>query len=64
MGELIFQLKYRHNLDVVIQIVDLLEIYRENIKRYDALIPCPASKPRDWQPVEKIVEEMSRRFGV
>jgi len=64
MGELLYQLKYRQRREVAKEIVDLLAERFKTLNTFDAIIPCPATKSRPWQPVEEITMELGKRFGV
>jgi predicted amidophosphoribosyltransferase len=63
MGELLFQLKYRHNTALVTSIVDLLNQRIKALPTVDVLVPCPPSKQRAVQPVLLITQELGRRFN-
>ena len=67
MGELVYQLKYKQNLSVLPQIIDLLKSdvkFVEFIKK-DFVILVPATnKARKFQPVEIVADAISKEFGI
>lgn len=67
MGELLYQLKYKQNLSVLPQIINLLKAdptFIEFIKK-DFVILVPATKKnRQFQPVEVIADAISKEFCV
>jgi predicted amidophosphoribosyltransferase len=65
MGELINRLKYHSDETVVPKIIELINKNLKNIKAVDFIIPVPPSNlNRAFQPVYKIVEELSRNSTV
>ena len=64
MGELVYQLKYKHDKSVVSKIVDLIQTIG-NLSNFDAFVAIPpTNKNRAHQPVNLIVNEMGKRFNV
>ena len=64
MGELVYQLKYKHDTAVVTKIVDLLQGIK-GLDKIDAIIPIPPSNTnRQNQPVFSIATEFGNRFGI
>ena len=62
MGELVYQLKYRHDETVVGKIVDLLQKIN-GLEKMEAIIPIPPSnKNRTNQPVFSIASELGKRL--
>jgi competence protein ComFC len=64
MGELVHSLKYNSHKEAVIEIIDLLISKISGFETFDAIIPCPPTKLRNWQPVEEIAKELGKRFHV
>jgi len=65
IGELINRLKYHSDETVVPKIIELINKNLKNIKAVDFIIPVPPSNlNRAFQPVYKIVEELSRNSTV
>ncbi|GAB2179497.1 ComF family protein [Dongia sp. agr-C8] len=64
MGELVYQLKYKHDQSTVSRIVKLLDQIG-NIEGFDFLVPIPATnKNRPIKPVELITVALGKRRGV
>jgi competence protein ComFC len=64
MGELVYQLKYKHDESVVNKIVDLLQNIK-NLEFMEAIVPIPPSNThRANQPVFSISEELGKRFDI
>lgn len=63
IGELIYQLKYRHDQSAVPKIVELLSAIK-GIEKFDAIIPVPSSKVRAVQPVDAIAAALGKQRGV
>ena len=64
MGELVYQLKYKHDESVVSKIVDLLQTIG-GLEIMEAIIPIPPSnKNRTNQPVFSVALELSKRLKV
>lgn len=66
MGEYVYKLKYKSDLSVIPQII---EIIIKNIKGTDkitdAIVPVPPSKPRaHFKPVYEVAEALSKKTGV
>lgn len=59
VGEATFQLKYRDDRD---QALPLAQAIADNIcpklKNIGFIVPMPASKPRDWQPVTEVAKAL------
>jgi predicted amidophosphoribosyltransferase len=65
IGELINRLKYHSDETVVPKIIELINKNLKNIKAVDFIIPVPPSNlNRAFQPVYKVVEELSRNSTV
>jgi len=64
MGELVHSLKYKSNKGAVIEIVNLLTSKIHGFETFDAIVPCPPTNSRTWQPVEEIAKELGNRFQV
>lgn len=67
MGELVYQLKYRHNINAVPEIIRILS-NSEEFKRYisnidTVLIVPPSNKARPFQPVFEVAKKISEVFG-
>jgi len=61
MGELINRLKYHSDEMAIPKIIELINKNLKNIKAVDFIIPVPPSKlNRAFQPVYRIVEELSK----
>ena len=62
LGELIFQLKYRNkyeNIDTILAIIKpFLDRFTE-LQEVDIIIPVPASKDRDFQPVDELARAIA-----
>lgn len=67
MGELVYQIKYNHNLalvDDVLRILQSSEDFQNYIKNIDAfLIVPPSNRSRPFQPVFEITKKMSEVFN-
>lgn len=64
MGELVYQLKYRQNTDVIPKIIDLLDRIK-GIEEFDRIVPIPPTvATRPFQPVRLIAEALGQRRGV
>jgi len=64
MGELVYQLKYKHDSTVVNKIVDLLQVIK-GLDKMDVIIPIPPSNTnRTEQPVFSIATEFGKRFNI
>ena len=57
IGELVYQLKYKHDQSAVPKIIDLLSVI-QGIEKFDAIIPVPSSKARAVQPVDAIAKAL------
>ena len=65
MGELINRLKYHSDATVIPKIVEIINKNLKNITAVDFIIPVPPSNlKRAFQPVYKIVEELSNSSTV
>jgi len=65
MGELINRLKYHSDEMAIPKIIELIHKNLKNIKAVDFIIPVPPSNlKRAFQPVYKIVEELSKTSSV
>lgn len=65
MGELINRLKYHSDETAIPKIIELINKNLKNIKTVNFIIPVPSSNlNRTFQPVYKIVEELSRNSTV
>lgn len=66
MGELVYQLKYKHDSTTVHKIVDLLQGIKDlDLEQIDFIIPIPPSNiNRAEQPVFSIATEFGRRFNI
>ena len=65
MGELINRLKYHSDETAIPKIIELINKNLKNIKAVDCIIPVPPSNlHRAFQPVCKIVEELSKSSSV
>lgn len=64
MGELLYQLKYKHDQSKVEEIVALLDNIG-GIEKFDFIIPIPATnKNRPIKPVELIAAALGKKRGV
>lgn len=63
IGELVYQLKYRHDQSAVPKIIELLSVIK-GIEKFDAIIPVPSSKARAVQPVDAIAVALGKQRGV
>lgn len=64
MGQLLYELKYRHDKSKIGKIVDLLSKC-EGMETMDVLVPIPATNQfRRIQPVIEIAKELGRRIDV
>lgn len=68
IGELLYKLKYRHNKEIIDDIINLINPFvsewTKNLK-IDVIIPMPPSnKIRDYQPVNVIAEELAKKINV
>ena len=64
MGELVYQLKYSHDISAVKKIVDLLGKFK-GLETMDGIIPIPPTKKnRNFQPVYEISRELGKRVQV
>ncbi len=65
MGELINRLKYHSDKSVIPKIIEIINKNLKNIKAVDFIVPIPPSNlNRVFQPVYKIVEELSKSSTV
>jgi len=67
LGELIYQLKYRGRYENVDKILELIKPFLDNYKELqnvDIVIPVPASKDRDFQPVTEIARVIAEYLGI
>ena len=65
MGELINRLKYHSDETVIPKIIEIVNKNLKNITAVDFIIPVPPSNlNRAFQPVHKIVEELSKSSTV
>lgn len=63
IGELVYQLKYRHDQTAVTKIIELLSVIK-GIEKFYAIIPVPSSKARAVQPVDAIAKALGKQRGV
>jgi len=65
LGELLYQLKYRHDRGAVVPLVrsasEFLRLWRPGV---DLLVPVPPSRPRATQPLFEICEGLGRELGL
>ena len=62
LGELIFQLKYRNRFENIELILALIKPFLDNfaeLRKADIVIPVPASKNRDYQPVDELARAIA-----
>lgn len=64
MGELLYKLKYNGKRENLPAIVTLVVSEIKGLETFDAIVPIPPSKPRGFQPVTELAEELGRRVGV
>jgi len=65
MGELVNRLKYHSDETAIPKIIELINKNLKNIKVVDFIVPVPPSNlNRTFQPVYKIVEELSKSSSV
>ena len=64
MGELVYQLKYRGEKRNVKKIIDLITARIKGLESFDAIVPIPPSKNRNFQPVIEIAKELGKRKRV
>ncbi len=65
IGELINRLKYHSDETVIPKIIEIINKNLKNIKVVDFIVPVPPSNlNRAFQPVYKIVEELSKSSSV
>ena len=65
MGELINRLKYHSDETVIPKIIEIINKNLKNITTVNFIIPVPPSNiKRAFQPVHKIVEELSKSSTV
>lgn len=64
IGEWLFQLKYRHQIQYVERLVDSVLNGVNGLNHIDAIIPAPFSKIRLEQPVHLIARELSHRLNI
>ncbi len=64
MGELVYQLKYKHDWSVVNKIVDLLQTVK-GLGKMDVVIPIPpGNRDRSNRTVFSIATEIGNRFNI
>jgi len=67
IGELVYQLKYNNNTEVIYDIMELVKPFLEEwnmINKIDIVIPAPPSnKNRNYQPVFLISESVAKFLG-
>jgi competence protein ComFC len=64
MGELVYQLKYKHDTSVVSKVADLIQTIG-NLSSFDAFVAIPpTNKNRAHQPVSLITTELGKRLNV
>jgi len=64
MGELVYQLKYKHDVSKVAEIVTLLDGIT-NIEKFDVLVPIPqTNKTRPINPVQLITVALGKHRSV
>jgi len=67
LGELIYQLKYHYKYENVDRILDLAKPFLDSfteLREVDIVMPAPASKDCDFQPVFEIARAISKYLGV
>lgn len=65
IGELLYKLKYKKDITVIDEIVNEIEKHIPCLNNIDLIIPIPPSdKTRTWQPVNKICNEVSKKFNI
>jgi len=67
LGELIYQIKYQHKYDNIDKVIDLIKPFIDSWKvldDIDIILPVPASKYRERQPVNEIAFEISKYLKV
>lgn len=62
MGELVYQLKYQGDTSTLNKIIDLLGIFK-GLDTMQAIVPVPASKKRNIQPVYLIATALGNKLG-
>jgi len=64
MGDLVYQLKHKHDWSVVDKIVDLLQTVK-GLDKMDIIIPIPpGNRDRSNQPIFSIATEIGNRFNI
>ena len=67
LGELVYQLKYRGRYENVDKILDLIKPFLDEcdeLREVDIVMPVPASKKRDFQPVTEIARAIAEYLGI
>lgn len=67
VGRLLYQFKYNGHLDTRQEIADISSVFLKEWlkdKTIDIILPCPASMPREIQPVYAIAYEIAERLNV
>ncbi|MCL2189174.1 MAG: hypothetical protein FWC16_09670 [Defluviitaleaceae bacterium] len=67
LGELVYQLKYRGRYECINSILALISPFLDSIKEQwavDVIIPIPASKQRDIQPVHELAHAIAQYLRV
>ncbi len=65
LGELVFQLKYRKNTDVIRKIAKMALVFLLRFKDLRALVPVPGSDPMSsFRPSFLVARELSQGLGV
>lgn len=64
MGQLLYELKYQNNQQVVSNIVGLLLSTYKGLEKADVIIPVPGSKKRRVQPVTSVAKTLGASVNV
>jgi predicted amidophosphoribosyltransferase len=64
VGELLYRLKYKQDDDALAPLVrTAVDFIRQHLNP-EALVPMPASRPRDRQPVLDLATEIAKHLGI
>lgn len=65
MGEYVYKLKYKSDLSVIPQIIEIIIKEIKGIDKMDTIVPVPPSKPRvHFKPVYEVAGALSKKTGV
>ena len=65
VGELLYQLKYKHNSDALERLIQVAtEFIKGQFQRIDAIVPVPPTRVRRPQPVFEVAAGIGKKLGL